>query len=342
MLFLSSARGYLVGGDLINYIPLFDSIAQMNWKDIFSVYTRYGYIFTAFVKASSMVSTHHSWYLFTFSLVNLTIPFYFICKYSKAPWLSLFMYVSLSYYTNTFNSVRSSFSLAMGIICVMYILKNKYLKAFLWAIIAVEIHKTIAPIFLLFFFRNLKLSMKRIFIYLICSFAIVGFWGYIISLNLSLLYDSTAGNTYNESLVLGEGSGRGYGLLIYDIIVVYICLLLIKQHTSYVNHFLFKVMVLATFLQSFAPSFSLITRVSYFFTFYQIILVPNCLYDSLSGKKRMFYMIPVMAYCLMFFIGLMTIRDFGFTRSNGQGTIPYYFYWEKRPVVPDTSQKSVI
>ena len=326
---ISSLRGYEVGGDLTNYIPLFHEIAKSSWNELFTNYDKYGLVFKFIIKCCSLVSDESTWYLFVLSLINLSIPLYFIQRYSKIPWLGVFLYVTLSYYTNTFNSVRSSMALSFSILGMMYLLKNKNYKALLWFIIAFEVHKTIIPIFLLFYLKNVKPTFCKLAIPIFSSIIIANMFGLAGFMDILVLYNEM--NNYGGIGNLEMG-GKGYGMLAFDILLTFGCYFLTCKNMTHTERVLIMTLCLATCCQAVAPLYSLVTRIAYFFTFYSVVLIPDIIFRSFKCINRKLVIISLSIFALYYFkIFIMTPSNDFVIKSNSQLTIPYYFFWEQRP-----------
>lgn len=329
LLIVSSLRGYLVGGDLINYIPKFHEVAKSSWSELFESYDKYGFIFKFIIKCSSVISDDPTWYLFVFSLINLSIPIYFIKRYSKIPWLSIFLYISLTYYTNTFNSIRSSMALAFGMLGVMHIFKGNNFKALIWFIVAFEVHKTILPIFLIFYLKKICPTFWKLAIPIVISIIIANVLGLAGFMNVLSIYNEI--NNYGGANDLEMG-GKGYSLLIFDIVLTFGCYFFAKKNMTRMESILIMVLCLATCLQAAAPLYSLVTRIAYFFTVYTVVLVPDVIFRRFDIMNRKIVIGALMTLSLIYFkIFIMTPTQQFSVKSNSQMTIPYYFFWENRP-----------
>lgn len=335
ILFLVSAmRGHEVGGDLLRYLPVFDEVASSSFIDLFSDYDKYGLIFKLYIKISSLITNEPSWYLFTTSFYNLIIPLYFLKKYCKIPWLGVFLYITLAYYTNTFNSIRVSMSLACSMVGVSCLINNKPWRAFFIFLIALEIHKTIAPVFLLFVLKKITPSFWIIIIPIICSVAIARILETSGIMNLILLYNTM--NNYNtaEVEILEHGNSGGYGLLALYIFLTLGLYFIIRNKKQPLESFLLMTICLATCIQAMAPLYSFITRITSFFSIYLIVLIPNVIYKYFTKESRKYCICALLVPCMIYFkIFIMTPSDDFEFRSNSQCTIPYYFFWENKPKI---------
>ena len=320
LLLISGLRGYTVGGDLEYYLPLFSEISNQTFEQLINSYDKYGFLFKFYFWIFSFINKNPTYFLICESALILFIALYFIYKSSDNLALSVFLYITLGYYTNSFNSIRSSFALVLAALGVLYIMYNKRIIAFIIFLIAFEIHKTILPVFILLFFKNYKLSLFKIITCIIVSYllsTIIGISGFA---PLILLYNEG----YSKAI---EFSGQGYSLLIMYIVITLISYLCIKDSKSNKNNLLLFLLLMATCLQTLAPVFSFATRISYFFSFYMIILIPNIIREKFKGINYKIVLLSLVVVSLVYFkITVMTpTTEYN---SNSQHTLPYYFFWE--------------
>lgn len=328
---ISSFRGEEVGGDMANYIPLFNDIITSS-EEVCKI-DKYGIIFKFYIYISSFISSNTTWLLFTITLINIGIPLLFMKKYSKSVLLSLFIYITMAYYTNTFNSIRSSMSLACGMLVVSCLLKGNKKWALIWALLSVEIHKSMFPIFLVFFLIDIKPTFWKLTIPVVSCILVANVLGLTPFFSiLSYYYSSQYDDGFLDRIDVTEYGGGGYMLLIMDVAILYICYYFMRNRMSKEDALLLNLFCLATCLQAAAPLFSLVTRIALFFSVYITVLLPNALsYVKLRSSKQL-YTIALIIICLVYFkIFVMNPIDLGGSKSNSQGTIPYYFVWEDRP-----------
>lgn len=323
LIFISSFRGERVGGDLINYIPLYEDIAKHDWNYIFQSSTKYGYLFSIYVKLWSYISASPVLFLIGTSIINLSIIAFFIKKYSKNPWLSIYIYIAMGFYTNTFNSVRSSMALAIGALCIHYIIKNKFLKFFLCYLVALEIHKTIFPLLFLYPMSKIKLSWKYIF-------TIIG-GAVVVSYFIPSEYFNVIAILYASSYATIEDSaGSGFSLLLLLLFITVTSFYFMRSRLDRPTSVLLHAMIFSVCIQAFAPHFALLTRITTFFKIYMIILIPNLIDGLYYSNNRRF---ATVLACLLFFCYfqyfIMTpTQVMDGVHTNSQFSIPYKFIWE--------------
>ncbi len=322
LVIISGLRGYSVGGDLHHYIPLFEKIAKQPLTEIFEDYDKYGIIFKLYIKLWSFIASGPTYFLFVTSLINVGVVCWFIRKRSPIIWLSFFLYIALGYYTNSFNSVRSTMALVMGIIGVNALMQDKKLKALIFFIIAFEIHKTIVPIFLLFAIGSFKPRLPVLVTSIIGCFILANVIGISGLANIILWYSTGYGEALNFE-------GRGYNLLALDCIITIGCYYLCRNNLNKQRVMLLNILWLATCLQCIAPLFSYATRISYFFTFYSILLIPDAIMAEFKVKSRPIILCSLVVLSMIYFKMTIMTATIEFTKSNAQSTLPYYFYWEQ-------------
>ena len=321
LLLLSILRKNTVGGDLINYIPLYDTIAKSSFGEALAI-PKYGIIYLFYNKILTLLSPNEFTFMLGTSLVNLLPVFWLIIKYSKIPLLSIFLYVSIGYYTNTFNSVRSSMAIAITICCIPYILERKFYSFLFLYILALCVHLSSFPFILTYWVVNLKLSFKRIISLIVFSYLLsesVSNWiiGYL------YLYDPV----YDKF----ESTTGGYSYFFMLFFIFISGYIIYNQNNdkniSKENDLFLRVMLIATCIQPFAFHFMLINRIVLFFSVYIIIFIPNFILYIRPTKIRILGHFIVYVFFVLFFIKIIMGINPEYN-SNGQMTIPYLFYWE--------------
>lgn len=152
-------------------------------------------------------------------LIGIAIVFCFfvvisIEKNSLSPVLSLFVFITLGYYTFVFNAARQAIAMAIYMTSIPFLHKKRFWEYSLIVLCAALFHKTIIIAIPLFFIFTMKFSHKSVII------AIVG--GLIIAYALPVLLDYGASLEARYALYK-EGRATG-GLLLtlfYTILTVF-------------------------------------------------------------------------------------------------------------------------
>lgn len=321
LVFISSFRGNTVGGDLGNYLPLYREVSNMSFSDMLSP-TKYGYPFIFLNKIISFISTNEQFFIIITSIINISFVFLFIRKYSKVFWLSVLLYITFAYYTNSFNSIRSSMALGCILFSYKFILARKYIKFLLMVVLATSIHLSAVVLVFLYPFSKIKPNLLFIVSSVLCCFFISEIMGPII------LYVSSL---YNPQYAMYESESSGKTLLMLLFAITLFAWFFNRKQKDNSILFFTSVMLYATCLQCFAPYFGLMTRCSLFFHISLIVLIPNVLYvTKLKRFRELTYLSVIILSLLYFKVTVMTLNDAG---TNSQATLPYEFCWNNTQTI---------
>lgn len=315
LVFISAFRGSSVGGDLVYYLPLYREVDNWSLTDMLSP-TKYGYPYIFLNKLIGCFPFGDQFFLIVTSIINISLVFIFIRRYSKVPWLSILLYITFAYYTNSFNSVRSSMALGIILLSYKYILEQKPKKFLLMVIFATSIHLSAFLLLFLYPFAKIKPNLLIILGCIIGCFLVAEVMGPII-VSVAALYNPEYG------LYESESSGRTL-LLLLTAITLFGWYFNRRVNNQLITFFT-SVMLYATCIQCFAPYFGLMTRCALFFHISLIVLIPDVIYiTKLRSYRELAYMAVIILSILYFKITVMTPNDMG---TNSQATLPYEFCW---------------
>lgn len=325
LIIISSIRANTVGGDLSHYIPNYPIIGKQSWEQLFQARRKYGYVYSIICKIAYSINTSEQSFLFLTSLCNLLPIAYFIKKHSPRPWLSIYIYITMGFYTNTFNSVRSSMALALGTFMLHYIIERRFWKFLICYLVALEIHQTFFPFIILYFLYFKKISFKYIIISIsLCIIlAQILLRSNIISV-IAFIYDPGA---YNQA-ISDTFEKAGYSLLLLLSSITLTFYYINKNYMTNEIRLLLHCMIIGSCIQAFAICTGVLTRIAMFFYIVMIILFPISLLNIKNLKLRhMGYFITLILFFIYFKIFIMTPNSV--SKSNSQSTLPYKTYWEK-------------
>ena len=324
LLTMSTLRASTVGGDLQHYLPNFYWIGRKSFTEIFLDRTKYGYIYSLICKFTYIINQTNLAFLFSTSIVNLFLVTWFIRKHSCNLWMSFFLYITFGFYTNTFNSIRSSMAVGIGLMMYDFILKRRFMPFFLLYLVALEIHQTFFPFIFLYFIYNIKLTYK----YIICT---IGFSFIISQISRYVSFISTMAYAYDEGAYsdIGDSYTGGYNMLFILIFITILTFSYSKGNMSNMNKLYIHSLVFASCIQCFATYYQVLNRVSLFFYICLIVFIPNLLKTILNKQLQFIATYGVTILMIIFFnIKIMTpTKQFG--NNNYQSTIPYKTFWEK-------------
>lgn len=153
-----------MGNDYFSYIRIFDNIKVAQWNDIFTL--GYEPAFAVLTKAITAFSANPEVMYGIFALIILVPVAYSIYRHSDNVWISVTVYLCLTFFYTSLNFIRQSISVSLLILCYGFIRQRKIIPVLIFAVIASLFHYTalvFIPFYLLAYF--VKLSKKSIIIY---------------------------------------------------------------------------------------------------------------------------------------------------------------------------------
>lgn len=324
LLFLSCFRSTKVGGDLYYYIPHFQEVCNgavgFDMFNLLAANFEPGY--TILVKGLSFISTNVRGFLILTALISLIGPFIFIKKISPLPCMSLLVYCLLGFYTNTFNNIRQSIAISICLCLIPMLYQGSKLRFIVGTLIASSIHYSAIFFILALPLSKIKLNTKNFLLMLIVAvvfFFTVG--------NLAFSKISTVLLSKYEEI---EGQGAGYSMLILYIVLTLLCYFVYKitkknytdeMQVFYVELFI-KFLIMSIAIQLFAPMFSSMVRLSFYYFIPVVVLIPTIISKIKETVVRGVAFVSLMV-ALVFYSSFIIYRYNDVTMSNGQGVIPY-------------------
>lgn len=330
LLFFAMCRGTSVGGDLAEYIPLFQkSDFYQSLQDVFrtTAFSGYEVGFLFLCKLLSYVSFDSRWFIAATSFLSLIGPFYLVYNHSKNKGLSLLLYVLLDFYNISFNNVRQAIAVSIVMISVCYLLREKKWCFFIGVILAVTIHTSAIFSLLLYPLVKLKYSPQRILLLMIALvgvFIVLGsfLFNYLIS-NVFTRYLEESGETYT--------TGGGYGLLAVYSFVLVVSIILFNSVRKKMddadynrNKFFLLSYLIVVLVQLFALYMAALSRLAIYFYVPMIVLLPNLFEYIRDTTKRRH--VKIITYIFYYVLACNTfLSQVEGTNMNPTDTIPYVF-----------------
>ncbi|MHA6261267.1 EpsG family protein [Sporosarcina sp. CAU 1771] len=334
--FLAMFRSVDIGNDTKTYVNLFYKISSGTELSVYSSRFEIGYLFLN--KILGFISSNHQILLIVTSLYIFIILGRFIYKYSKIPWLSIFLFFALRYYDISLSGVRQMLAIATILLAYDFIVKKKPVKFILIMIVATSFH-TAAYLFLLAYpISKLKLNKKLVLRTSVIS--IILFANLDRILNAVLIYfPRYYSYVYNDT-----GNDEGIkvatllGLLV-TITILFVCEILNKTLTLK-KRLINKIedveslknqqdqiqsifLLLSCAIMVVALKVDILYRFENIFSIFAIIYLPNSIIKISDKYLRT---ITIMITASLFFIHIFAIQVL---RPEWQNTYPFTFFWNK-------------
>lgn len=337
MALVAALRKYTIGIDLeLLYAPAFENIINIGWKNLSSVNLETGYVYIC--KLLSFISQDTQILIIGTSVFIYSIYGWFIYKNSKNVVISTTMFIFLNLFFMSMNIVRQEIAVAIILIAYEFLKNDNKIITILLIILATTIHAS-AIICLVIFIPLFGKKFKKN--YLIASI-IVMLILLVIYKPVLLIYSEISNalnisnnkdySSYLESEKYGTGiinlnsiSTIVFSVSIYILGYYYICYLdkeKDKEETKNQAFYLFMTMFY-TIVSIVSIKMTIISRLSYYFIPFVLLILPECL--SISTNKYNKQFILVLIYGVMmakYFYIFFNLADTLF------GVMPYKFFWE--------------
>lgn len=323
LMFVGAVRSTDVGGDLWHYLRAYDFFGERSWGYLFTHRSKYGYIFAALTKAAHSINPSPQSLLAVTNILALIPVYFFIKKFSNNYLMSLFLYISFGFYTNTFNSVRASLALGIGLFMMGLVIERKLWAFLLCFAAAVEIHLTFGLFALLYPLYWKKITVKYLCVSIGTCFVLsqmASLWGRLAGMAMS--YDEGAYSNITQS------SG-GYTLLALMIAITFVFYFVNRKSLEGESQLFMHCLTIACWVLCFATCFTVMTRIAMFFYIVMVVAFPLIINNLKNVDLRRLGV--VMTYCmfLIYFILFVMQPLKEYDGSNNQRTLPYTTYWEK-------------
>lgn len=314
LFFVSILRNIETGVDLKIYIETFLGIAKhpLSLK-VFSLYSmEKGFLLLNMI--ISIFSKNERIFIIVVQFLYLIMVKKFIDKYSKNIWLSYFLFVSLGYYTMSFNIIRQSIAVGVMLLSLESIERRKLKSFLLYLFLAITIHYTAVIFIILYIIYPIKIDYfyNFIFLFIICSTL-----KFSKNVTKFILMNSTT--KYELRYLDIVVSGQGWKLLLL-LLIIFLLINIINKFKIKDNKVFYHSLGLAVFFQSLAFGFSTMTRLTLYFVIMLIVLIPNIIVK----QKNIF----IKQILIIFIVLLSTIYFKINLDKNAGGVVPYLFYWQ--------------
>lgn len=334
-------RSVNVGNDTAEYARLYYYFSQVENLQYDIANTRYeiGYIYL-----NRLLNIFSSDAQILFIVTGFITAFSFarfIYKYSRLPWMSAYMFMTLQFFDLSMSGVRQILSIAILLFSYDFVINRKFVNFFLIVMLATSIHTS--AIMFLVIYPLAMIKYKKNFYLISGILAITTFLGfkYLIPLIGRIFpqyinYFIREGSSYTNKATLAV-----YLMLTLWLVMFFVAKMAYNKkeamndknlistiHTDsqslYSNYLYFNVHEIAVWLSVlmlfFALQATILNRFKYIYSVSMLIFYPNAL-AQLKNKKIRFIMIA--GSCFVFIIYILIIYVF---RPEWQSTYPYTFF----------------
>lgn len=271
MLLLVMLRDINIGTDYKNYIRLLNQMSWVDWKDLIT-YSQISGLEIGFAFCSKIVLSLSDkvsfvfgfWYCILFLLLNR-----FINQFSTKFFFSLYIFLTLSMYNQSFNILRQYIALAVFLFAFEYLVNGKTLKYILLVLLAGSIHISVLITLIFIVIRKFSNKMTKFtsltFIFISFILSMVG------KPLINMVVSMTSYSTYLHREVASEvGVGLLINILIFTLLLFFYDSMCAKDTNN--KYFLFA-SAMSLSLNLFISDLAMIGRLMIFFKIFYIISV---------------------------------------------------------------------
>ncbi len=160
LIFIASCR-YAIGFDYFSYRNMYDMVNGWSFSDILHTYSGEPLFFLV-CKIIGSTGCPYQVFLLIVNAFLLTAAMHFICRYSKIPWLSVYLYITLQFLAYNMNLIRQSIATAFFLLAWPYLKNRKILPYSMLIVIGGLFHNSLLFLFPLYFLLPLKQSKKSL------------------------------------------------------------------------------------------------------------------------------------------------------------------------------------
>lgn len=290
-------RAPSVGVDTYNYKKIFQYCHEY---DFFRLITsgRHEIGFKYYCKLISHIYYNYSFFLMVTSIVSMIGVYYFLKDNSKNYMQSIFIFITFNFYGYFFGILRQALAISILLYSLKFIKERKLLSFLLFVFLASLFHKTALVFISLYFVYDLKIDRKRFIIWFASIILFLILKDYILNFIFNYIYKPES---------LEAFSGDGYKMLILLLGISFCAYFyqdkLLKQDKN--NQLFINMVFIATIIQTLATIFSTAYRVTLYYSFGIVILLPNIL-KVIENKKIKIILTIFMYLFLTLYFYLMT------------------------------------
>lgn len=306
--FVAGVRNYTVGSDTAMYYGIFKSIQDVPFSfslldDTFNI--ELGYRASNYLVGC--LSHNPEIFMYIFSTITIAGYMWFFYRESQNIWLTIFLFIGLSFYTETFNSARQQFACVVLCLGTRFLLINDRIRWNISVLFAMLFHVTAAFFFIFNFI--MPISKKKILWFAVIS--IVGFvFSDTILSYITLFYPDFKYGYYLVSESVNSASLGDYlRAVLFAVILLYFIIknkrFLADEENSYETKrmLLWSIFLLyATLFIIAKQQFIIFYRMIQYFSLYLCLLLPALLNKEGLIKYQVYFLVLILTPVILTYL----------------------------------------
>lgn len=285
LMYLVTIFRYGIGNDYFSYIRIFEEIQHSSWNDLFTL--GFEPLFSVVTKGLTYISVNPEFMYGVYAVFILAPVAYSIYRHSESAWLSVAVYLCLTFFYTSLNFIRQSMSVSLLILAYGFIKQKKIVPVIIFAVAAALFHYTalvFIPFYLLAVF--VKPTKKSLIIYSSVSVGILVTCLIMKAaganpLNLAAdLVTAITGKDYSGyigSMWFEDGFGVEYLIMPFTILALVMITYFLGWKEKEESHTLLWFMLANASIWSFITYAFIVERFSMFIMIFSVFAIPSVL-----------------------------------------------------------------
>jgi transmembrane protein EpsG len=240
--------------------------------------------------------------IFITALITLVLIFKTINRYTISISFSVFLFITSGIYLSSMNGIRQFLAASIIFYATPIMFNRKMWKYILIVLIASTIHNSALIMIPVYFFAKIELSQKMVlFLLAVVTMVSVRFYDFF---NIfSIILENTNYGLYIDSFGSISYDGANFLRIAFSALPVILSLLYRKkllQKLEYFNYY-FNFTVLNFIFMIFASNNWLFARMGFYFSLYNLLLIPAILSICFANEERYTAYYITMCLFMIFF-----------------------------------------
>lgn len=241
--------------------------------------------------------------------------------------LKLLLFVNLPTFVMVFSGLRQSIAMAMGLWAYQYVRKRKLIKFLIVAVLAWGFHHTAFIMFIFYPLYSMALRKKHMFL-VVPSILLVFIFNQPIFMWATELLNTIFGEDYSATI---KTTGAYTMLILFVMLAVFSYVIPDEKKMDKDALGLRNFMLMAVFLQCFAPVHSLAMRMNYYLILFIPMLIPKVLKCAKSNMAEIAQAAKIVMTVFFLFYYVVDTYVSCTTGVSSLNTHPYIAFWQQIP-----------
>lgn len=320
LFFTLSLRHVTVGTDLRNYLNMFHTFGNLPWRTFLGAEGLKGEVGYRFLnKVLYSLTKDYQFFLTVVAFITLFPIAKLYFDESKSPLLTLVIFVSMSTFVMLFSGLRQAIAISIGVFALYFTRKKRFFEFLAMVALAFSFHHSALILLFIYPVYHLKLNRQSLFIVSPMAALVSVFNRPIFNFLLRFVGE----RYYDRYGQIREMNAYGM-IVLFVLFTIFVFVVEDEDELTDLTKGLRNILILATFLQLFAPIHTVAMRFNYYFIIFIPLLIGNIVKES-DKKAKGFATSGAVAINLFFVSYYYYQIGLGKLALN---VLPYKFFWQ--------------